>query len=85
MYSWVNKIYNDVRILNNKDFPKPSVTTDIKELTREVEHYVNEKKLEIETLNIRENYRKEYMGNISHELKTPIADHIGDRGKCMTG
>lgn len=72
MYSWVNKIYNDVRILNNKDFPKPSVTTDIKELTREVEHYVNEKKLEIETLNIRENYRKEYMGNISHELKTPL-------------
>jgi two-component system phosphate regulon sensor histidine kinase PhoR len=65
-------MYKDVRILNEKDFPKPSVTTDMEVLTREVENYVNVKKLEIETLNIRENYRKEFMGNVSHELKTPL-------------
>tara|TARA_R110002020_G_scaffold305613_3_gene521474 strand:- start:5496 stop:6263 length:768 start_codon:yes stop_codon:yes gene_type:complete len=41
-------------------------------LTREVERFAQDKKLEIETLNIRENYRKEFMGNISHELKTPL-------------
>lgn len=41
-------------------------------LTREVERFAHDKKLEIETLNIRENYRKEFMGNISHELKTPL-------------
>ncbi len=68
----IKKIYKDVRILNEKDFPTPSVTTDMEVLTREVERYVNVKKLEIETLNIRENYRKEFMGNISHELKTPL-------------
>jgi two-component system phosphate regulon sensor histidine kinase PhoR len=65
-------MYKDVRILNEKDFPKPSVTTDMEVLTREVENYVNVKKLEIETLNVRENYRKEFMGNVSHELKTPL-------------
>lgn len=68
----IKKMYKDVRILNEKDFPKPSVTTDMEVLTREVENYVNVKKLEIETLNIRENYRKEFMGNVSHELKTPL-------------
>ena len=72
IYFRIKKIYNDVRILNEKDFPKPSVTTDLEVLTREVENYVNLKKLEIETLNVRENYRKEFMGNVSHELKTPL-------------
>jgi two-component system phosphate regulon sensor histidine kinase PhoR len=72
IYFRIKKIYKDVRILNEKDFPKPSVTTDMEVLTREVENYVNYKKLEIETLNVRENYRKEFMGNISHELKTPL-------------
>ena len=72
IYFRIKKIYKDVRILNEKDFPKPAVTTDMEVLTREVERYVNVKKLEIETLNVRENYRKEFMGNISHELKTPL-------------
>ncbi len=69
IYFRINKIYKDVRILNEKDFPKPSVTTNLEELTREVENYVNVKKLEIETLNVRENYRKEFMGNIAMSLK----------------
>ena len=30
------------------------------------------KKLEIEALKIREEYRKEFIGNVSHELKTPL-------------
>lgn len=72
IYFRIKKIYKDVRILSEKDFPKPAVTTDMEVLTREVERYVNVKKLEIETLNIRENYRKEFMGNVSHELKTPL-------------
>ena len=72
IYFRIKKIYKDVRVLSEKDFPQPSVTTDMEVLTREVENYVNVKKLEIETLNVRENYRKEFMGNISHELKTPL-------------
>lgn len=72
IYFRIKKIYKDVRILNEKDFPKPAVTTNMDVLTREVERYVNVKKLEIESLNVRENYRKEFMGNISHELKTPL-------------
>lgn len=72
IYLRIKKIYNDVSVLYEKDFPQPSVTTDLEGLTKEVERYVNDKKTEIESLNIRENYRKEFMGNVSHELKTPL-------------
>jgi len=41
-------------------------------LTREVKKFAEDKKLEIETLKVREAYRKEFMGNVSHELKTPL-------------
>ena len=72
IYSRIKKIYEDVRLLDEESLPKPSITTDMEVLTREVERFAQDKKLEIETLNIRENYRKEFMGNISHELKTPL-------------
>jgi two-component system phosphate regulon sensor histidine kinase PhoR len=41
-------------------------------LTEEIEKYARLKKLEIETLKVREAYRKEFIGNVSHELKTPL-------------
>ena len=41
-------------------------------LTRQIDKYAKDKKLEIETLKVREEYRKEFMGNVSHELKTPL-------------
>ncbi|PHR11530.1 MAG: two-component sensor histidine kinase [Aequorivita sp.] len=72
IYTRIKKIYEDVRLLDENNFTKPSITTDMEVLTREVERFAQDKKLEIETLNIRENYRKEFMGNISHELKTPL-------------
>lgn len=68
----IKKIYRDVRLLDKNNFTKPPITTDLEMLTREVERFAQDKKLEIETLNIRENYRKEFMGNIAHELKTPL-------------
>src|SRR5690606_12585316 len=72
IYSRIKKINEDVRLLDEKNFSKPSITTDMATLTREVEKFAEDKKLEIETLKIRENYRKEFMGNISHEMKTPL-------------
>ena len=38
-------------------------------LTEEIDKYAKNKKLEIETLKVRETYRKEFIGNVSHELK----------------
>jgi two-component system phosphate regulon sensor histidine kinase PhoR len=41
-------------------------------LTREVKKFATNKKLEIEMLKVREEYRREFLGNVSHELKTPL-------------
>jgi two-component system phosphate regulon sensor histidine kinase PhoR len=41
-------------------------------LTKQVKKFATDKKLEIETLKVREEYRREFLGNISHELKTPL-------------
>ncbi len=72
IYNQVKKIYNDVKLLDASTFDKKRITTDMATLTREVERFAEDKKMEIETLIDRENYRKEFMGNVSHELKTPL-------------
>jgi two-component system phosphate regulon sensor histidine kinase PhoR len=41
-------------------------------LSREVRKFATDKKLEIEMLKVREEYRREFIGNVSHELKTPL-------------
>lgn len=72
IYKRIKKIYDDLTLLEATDFSKKQITTDIKTLTKDVERFARDKKLEIETLKIQENYRKEYVGNVSHELKTPL-------------
>ena len=51
---------------------KNIITTDIESLSREVKKFAEDKQLEIESLNEREAYRREFLGNVSHELKTPL-------------
>lgn len=72
IYRRVKKIYDDVSLLESSSFRNKSITTDMATLTREVEKFARDKKIEIETLKIREEYRREFLGNVSHELKTPL-------------
>ena len=72
IYKRVKKIYDDLTLLESTSFSKGQITTDMKTLREEIDRYAKDKKLEIETLKIREEYRKEYIGNVSHELKTPL-------------
>lgn len=72
IYRRVKKIYDDLTLLESAKLSKGAVTTDMHTLTQEIEKFARGKKLEIETLKIREQYRKEFIGNVSHELKTPL-------------
>ncbi len=72
IYQRVKKIYDDVSLLEDVSFNEGAVTTDISSLTKEVEQFAKNKKIEIETLKGREQYRKDFVGNIAHELKTPL-------------
>lgn len=72
IYNKVQKIYNNVSLLDVSTLGQQKITTNMATLTKEVELFARNKKLEIEALKIRENYRKEFIGNVSHELKTPL-------------
>jgi two-component system phosphate regulon sensor histidine kinase PhoR len=72
IYKRIKQIYDDVSLLESTSFTSGAITTDMKTLTEEIEKFAKDKKIEIDTLKIREEYRKEFLGNVSHELKTPL-------------
>lgn len=45
---------------------------NIDEVTKEVEQWAEQRKAEIEILKQNEAYRKEFLQNLSHEIKTPV-------------
>ena len=72
IYRRVKKIYDDVALLESSSFINQPITTDMETLSRKVKKFATDKKLEIEMLQVREEYRREFLGNVSHELKTPL-------------
>lgn len=72
IYKRIKKIYDDVALLESSTFTTYPVTTDMRTLTAEIGKFAKDKKIEIDTLKIREEYRKDFLGNVSHELKTPL-------------
>lgn len=72
IYRRIKKVYEDLSLLETSALPNQPITTDMRTLTEELEKFAYEKKNEIDTLRIKEEYRKEFIGNVSHELKTPL-------------
>ena len=68
----INKILLEFRVQN--DIPKniESGSDALDDINREVRKWAEDRKKEIEQLKKLETYRKEFLGNVSHELKTPI-------------
>lgn len=72
IYKRIKKIYDDLTLLESASLSKGPVTTNMQTLTEDIDKFARDKKIEIETLKVREEYRKEFLGNVSHELKTPL-------------
>ncbi|MBQ0786026.1 MAG: sensor histidine kinase [Oceanihabitans sp.] len=72
IYKRVKKVYDDLTLLESSTLKKERITTDMATLTQEIDKYAKDRKLELEMLKVREEYRKEFLGNVSHELKTPL-------------
>ncbi len=72
IYRRIQKIYKEVSILDESVWRNQPVTTDMKTLMYEVNKFASEKKIEIESLKVQEEYRREFIGNVAHELKTPL-------------
>jgi len=72
IYVKIKNLYKDLNLLDSISLSKPDVTTDMNSLMQNINEFSKDKKLEIETLKIKEKFRKEFIGNVAHELKTPI-------------
>lgn len=75
IYSKVKIIYKNIHELKiGSEFEEDELarSTDLDKVTREVSEWATQNRNEIAELRERENFRREFVGNISHELKTPI-------------
>lgn len=75
IFEKINPVYKTIQDLNvsSKQLKRDLENKDIlSEVNREVQQWAKKKILEIDKLKQLEDYRKEFLGNVSHELKTPI-------------
>lgn len=75
IYNKVKIIYKNIhnlKIGSDEDEDEVVRSTDLDMVTKEVSEWAEQRTNEIEALKVRETFRREFIGNISHELKTPI-------------
>ena len=72
IYSKIKNLYKELNLIDSISLSKPHITTDMKSLLDNISEFSRDNKLEIESLKVREEFRKEFIGNVAHELKTPI-------------
>ncbi len=75
LYHKVKIIYRTIHTLRSHADGKPRIrmSTDVLEdVQNEVAEWAKEKIKEIRELRKAENFRKEFIGNLAHELKTPV-------------
>ncbi len=72
IYRRLRKIYEDVSILNVNDLKRESATTDIEKISKSMQKFVEGQRLEIKNLTERDSFRRDFLGNVAHELKTPL-------------
>lgn len=74
IYDKIKLIYRNMPSLKvERDTLKPDMKIDVLEdINEEVSGWAEERMAEIRDLREKESFRKEFVGNVAHELKTPI-------------
>lgn len=72
IYKKIKLIYKSIRTVKSTKLPEKKSQNIIKEVEDEVTAWKKSQQKEIAQLKKMEKFRKEYIGNVSHELKTPI-------------
>ena len=67
----VKSLYQDL-LPTGIPLNEDSLQKDVISITQSLQRFAKESKLEIELLKDKENYRREFIGNLAHELKTPL-------------
>ncbi len=74
IYEKVKIIYKVIHSMKNSKESRPRVAMNedvLEEVKSDVLHWANDKVEEIKVLRKQDHYRREFVGNVSHELKTP--------------
>ena len=85
IFGRIKKISEQIKSQRKSSSKYPAKGYLLAALENEVRAWSAERKEEIEQLQKLENYRKEYLGNVSHELKTPIFNIQGYISTLLDG
>ena len=83
IYSKVKLIYKNIRDSNSRSDLDKNI--NLQNVNREVENWKLFKNRELEKMTIRESYRRRFVGNVAHELKTPIFNIQGYINTLLDG
>ncbi len=72
IFKRIGLIFENSKPSKSSEEKREKAPADVESLSREVQKFADEKRQEIDVLHERELYRREFLGNISHELKTPL-------------
>ena len=68
-------LYNSVKVISDEIFQSDdnsTVTTNMEDLLSQIRQYDDDQKSEISEMKKQETFRREFIGNLAHELKTPL-------------
>ena len=68
-------LYNSVRVISDEIFQSDvdsTITTNMEDLLMKIRQYDDDQKSEISEMKKQETFRREFIGNLAHELKTPL-------------
>lgn len=72
IYERIRIIYKTILKEKKLEKPKPHQADILQKAQEDVEQWVRTQEKEIQDLKKLETYRREFLGNVSHELKTPL-------------
>ena len=68
-------LYNSVKVISDEIFQSDvdsTITTNMEDLLKKIRQYDDDQKSEISEMKKQETFRREFIGNLAHELKTPL-------------
>ena len=81
----IRQIYEDLEFETDSLIKTSPIDSDMNSFSKDLEEFVKLKRTEIETLKKEDLYRKEFVGNVAHELKTPLFSVQGYISNLLDG
>ena len=81
----IRQIYEDLEFETDSLIKTSVIDSDMNSFSKDLEEFVKLKRTEIETLKKEGIYRKEFVGNVAHELKTPLFSVQGYISNLLDG